>query len=345
MNNNIKNMERFKWSIINDNKLKILYPNNLNDYIAKTLNTTISSIENRAYKTAIDRKLLNQVCNHMIKVNYSTPQLILKKLMDKLLSSNGLYNDRKTIKPYEIDLYYPEYKLGFEYQGKLWHSKKYNNGRDELKLIKLTKKNINVIFIIQDTKDYEKDIKLQIIKELELINQITNLNICEEDVLNCIIENVFNDIYNKDELLTIAKKYNTFKEFLNKERSCYNKLKKLNIHHEATSHMTNIKINHNINEVDRILKKYKTLSDLIKNDWGIYQYIKRNNLDYLITELESKNKKLNLNIEEIKVIISKYDNKCSFIKENKRIYGFLKKRKLLSLLSTLRNCTGLKNIN
>ena len=59
-------------------------------------------------------------------------------------TNNILYNDRVTLKPYEIDVFLPEYKIGFEYNGKGWHI---NNERDELKIKLSIIKNIKLIII------------------------------------------------------------------------------------------------------------------------------------------------------------------------------------------------------
>lgn len=38
-------------------------------------------------------------------------------------------NNRELIKPYEIDIYLPDYKLGIEYNGAYWHSTEYKNDK------------------------------------------------------------------------------------------------------------------------------------------------------------------------------------------------------------------------
>ena len=393
-------MVRFNWSFKNDKILTDSYSNNINKTIAEKLGTSISSVENRAYRlglkkdvnfikdlksnqliklnktngrdltnevlnkialkyktraefqkedssaynTAIKRGIIDNICSHMLNINYSIPQLILKNLMDKLLCSNGIYNTRQIIKPYEIDLYYPDFNLGFEYQGKLWHKEEYNQNRDIKKLKKINEKSINIIYIVENNRKYEVDIKNQIINNLILINKICNTNLTRESILECAIDNIFNGLYNKDELILIAKKYESFKLFIIEQKDVYNKLKKLNLHITTTSHMLDRQNKHNKIEAAKKLEKYTTVSDLIKYDYGLYQYIKRNKLNKLLVNLEIKNKRMDMTISEISKIISNYEYKCDFINDNKSIYTYLKKRKLTILFSKLKNCTGFKKL-
>ena len=84
-----------------------------------------------AYTTCRQLKIVDDVCKHMIKQHYSTPQLLLFEIL-KILFPNCIveYNNRKAIKPYEIDIYIEEFNLGFEYNGKQWHT---DNIKDKIK--------------------------------------------------------------------------------------------------------------------------------------------------------------------------------------------------------------------
>ena len=74
-----------------------------------------------AYTSARIMGILDDICTHMIKQSFSIPQLMLKYIVSELITTNLLYNTRKIISPYEIDIFLPEYKLAFEYDGKGWH--------------------------------------------------------------------------------------------------------------------------------------------------------------------------------------------------------------------------------
>ena len=145
-----------------------------------------------AYQTALTRGILKEICNHMTVMKFSIPQLITRDILDNLLKLKGNYNDRKIIKPYEIDIYYSDFKLGFEYQGIAWHK---NNTNDIIKSKMAIEKGIHIIYIYEyeNSREYEKDIKQQIINNLLLINKITNKEISENDVLNYNVNNIYLD--------------------------------------------------------------------------------------------------------------------------------------------------------
>lgn len=244
--------------------------------------------DSSAYRAARVNGWLNNVCSHMTIINFSIPQLILKNIMDKLLNLESLYETRQVIKPYEIDIYYPQLKLGFEYQGKLWHNKEYNNNRDLYKNKLAKELGITLIHIIENNRKYEQDIKNQIIDKLSIINEFTTIKINKEDVLNCVVTNPYLKLYNKDELINITKTYTSFKIFIKSEKKIYSKLRRLDLLDEATKHMTDRRLRRNETEVKEKIKKYTTLGDLIKNDYGTYIFIKKNKLEKLISHLKSR---------------------------------------------------------
>lgn len=291
-------------------------------------------MDSSAYTTARKAGLLNKICNHMPIIKFSTPQLILKTILIKLLNSNCLYNNKKIIPPYEIDIYFPEFNLAVEFQGVYWHK---NNTKDEIKKNLLIQKKINTLYIYENNRNYEIDIKNQLKTSLAFINDITKKNISEKNINDIKIENVFLNVYNKKQLIQVAKKYNSYKKFIKNEKPVHRKLYKLNLLNKATQHMNDKPKKHSINSIKETVKKYKTLKNFRLNEYGSYLYIKKNNLEHLINHLYSKNKKLNFNIEEIKKIIQKYKTKYSFRTENKQLYNYLKRYKLLHLINNLTN--------
>ena len=113
--------------------------------------TEFSIGDKSAYQKArrLGKNEFNEICSHMIDQQFSLPQLIMKYILNKLLSENGQYNTRDVISPYELDLYYEKYKLAFEYDGKKWHE---DNDNDEIKNDICNKAGITLIRIKEKSK-------------------------------------------------------------------------------------------------------------------------------------------------------------------------------------------------
>jgi hypothetical protein len=186
--------------------------------------------DSSAYSSARLMGVLDDICSHMICKSFSIPQLTMKKILNCLISEPFKYNDRKTLKPFEIDLYYPTLKLGFEYNGKGWHI---DDEKDIIKNKIAIDNQITLITIIENNRNYEHDIKTQIKNNLTLINNLSHLNITKNMVDEIIIGNIYQEVYDKDDLFLIAKSYKNKKEFREKDRSTYNKLYRMGLLNES----------------------------------------------------------------------------------------------------------------
>jgi hypothetical protein len=235
-----------------------------------------------AYSTSMRMGILDEICSHMISKAFSIPQLILRDIVSKIYNTeNILYNDRKILKPYEIDVFLPDFNIGFEYNGKGWHNK---NKRDDLKNKLSLLKNITLITIIENNREYETDIKNQLILNLQNLK----INITIDVINNVKIDNPYSKIYDINDLIRITKSYSSFKDFYKHEQPTYIKITKLGLIDELTSHMCCRRKKINIGNVINSIDKYEYLSDFITNQNNYYQFIKKNKLDYLIKNLKRK---------------------------------------------------------
>jgi len=191
---------------------------------------------------------LSDYSKHMLNISYSTPQLILKYIMSKITNSKLSYNDRIAIKPYEIDIYFPEHKLGIEYDGEYYH-KNENDFKlkmclsKDIKLIIIHEKNLNRKYF----EKYEQNIKNQLIENLDTINKYLKLNISKNGIFNLSIDKneVFKGLFDINKLKEICDKYTDYSMFVKYQKSSYSKLYYLGLLREFTKHMR-VK---NINEV------------------------------------------------------------------------------------------------
>lgn len=293
-----------------------------------------------AYGTAIKNGILEDICKHMTVLKFSTPQLILRDIIDSLLKSNSIYNDRKTIKPLEIDIYYPEFNLAFEYQGKRWH---YDNKTDRVKFNILKEKNINIIYIFENTFKYEEDIKHQLIEKIIKINKVCNTKLTIADINNHIVGNIYLKLFNKEELFNIAKNYTSVKEFKKIEKSVYYKLSKMKLLNDAISHMADRRIRNTEQELFNIAQKYDSVKKFIEFEKKTYHNLLRKKIFYEATKHMVDKRKLHTTDEKLREIIEKYTHVKDLRENDYGAYVYIKKHKLHHLIKHLKRVKRGKN--
>ena len=308
--------------------------------IAKEYNTKseFQKKDKGAYSSARKRGsiFLKSICEHMINGAYSTPQLICKKIMEELLGIECDYNTKKIITPYELDIYFPEFKLAIEYNGKGWHKSEESIKRDNNKKILCTEKEITLIYIIENSRDYEKDIKTQIISHLKIINKVTNNNFNESDINQIVCLNIYEDILKTrdiNEIKTKIKKCSSIVEFQQKYISEYNFLRK----NKKLELLNQIRINEQFSE-EKLLencRKISNYSDLLKNHTNIYHTCQRKGLLEKATAHMHKTNKFyrNYSDEDLLNLANKFKMKSYVKKENTPLYRELIRRDILKLVT------------
>lgn len=243
-------------------------------------------MDNSAYVTANRLKIMDDICSHMINKVVSIPQMILKTILNGLFKEECLYDTRDIIKPYEIDIFYQKYNLGFEYNGKLWH-KIHDNSDKKTELCK--NKNITLIFIHENTRRYEEDIKQQLIENLDLINSVTFLNIKKENIVNFKINysELFSNYMDKDETMTLINNYDNLHTFKKEQYKLYDKLIRMKLLDEYTGHLKRDRVNWDLELCEKEINKYEKLKDFYEKSNGCYIFIRRNKeYHYLLDKLK-----------------------------------------------------------
>ena len=129
-----------------------------------------------------------------IESNISGKEILLFKLIKELYDGEIIQSYKLNRK--EIDIYLPELKIGFEFNGLRWHSEQFINKNYHIEKTKLCKKNgIRLIHIFEDDFDY----KLDIVKSI--INNVLGKS---------------NKVHGRKTELKLIKSKNIIKEFLNK---------------------------------------------------------------------------------------------------------------------------------
>jgi len=231
----------------------------------------------------------------MFNKKFSTPQLLLFEILKIIIPNTNIsYNNRKIIKPYEIDIYIEKYKLGFEYNGMFWHKYKNSVKNDLIKQTKCIENNISLIIINEKSYNYVSDIKDQLIENLNNINKLTGLSIFPDDINTINENNLFNliksSILNESDIIKIINKYNNITDFKKNEYKLYVSLVSKKLLNKYTSHLYRQTTIWTIDKVIETINKYEIFSEFTKYNFNCYQYIIKNNLQYLYKNLKEKRK-------------------------------------------------------
>ena len=124
---------------------------------------------NKCGKEFEDRLINGRIplCTHCYPRNLETsiPEKDLLRFIESIYKGKIIQNDRKTIYPQELDIYLPELKLAFEYDGLYWHSSQFKEKNYHInKNIECEKKGIRLIHIYSDEWYMRKPIIESIIK-------------------------------------------------------------------------------------------------------------------------------------------------------------------------------------
>lgn len=238
------------------------------------------------YTTTRKYGLLGELCSHMVKSNYSIPQLILYYIICDIFKCEVIYNTKDIISPYELDIFIPKYNIAFEYDGKYWHK---NNKKDLVKDKICSENNIKLLRIVENSRNYIEDIEKQLMKNINFINiyldeEINSINIDKKN----IYKKVNDSIDDLKSIKCIINKYIYYDDFRKNEINTYNKLLRRGILEELTTNLIKKRIVWTEKNIKNEVSKYKYLCDLIKYSPTCYNHIKKNKKDYFIKNLIRK---------------------------------------------------------
>jgi hypothetical protein len=119
----------------------------------------------------ISNTVLCTICNPIKSL--SGHELQLQNFVKENFSGEIILTNRDIIKPYELDIYIPELKLAFEFNGLYWHSEQYRKNDYHFKKTEFCEKlGIQLIHVYEDDWIFKNDIIKSII--LNKLNKTPN---------------------------------------------------------------------------------------------------------------------------------------------------------------------------
>ena len=218
-----------------------------------------------------------------IKQKFSRPQLICKQILESIVKHECLYNDRKTLKGRELDVYSVKYKIACEYNSYYWHREHRDLAeRDNEKLELCKQKGIILINIVErsnqrhsDIQTAFNDIKKQFKQNLYMINAKLPYDITVYDINKILIDNneLYSYMYNEESIIEKLNECNTYAEFRQKYTHIYQYIFNNNLHHlmdiiKCKDHRHMTKQQYFV----YIKSECKTYSDLIKHKTYPFAY-------------------------------------------------------------------------
>ena len=250
-----------------------------------------SYVDNCAYNKAREFGLLDELKHLKIGGSISIPQLILKDILEYVMCTECSFNNRDIIKPLEIDCYFDKWRIGWEYNGKRFHT----DENDQIKKRICEESNIRLFVIDEKSENYRnyvENIKAQLIKQIDDIKKITGIDIDVDQIVNYHPNlNFLFMLKSGDKEKCKNKKLSDIKK---DDLDLYKRIKKYNL---VDCHILGI-----INDTKK-LKKFKSMEDHINYLISIkYKYSNFSELA-MNEHLYRKIKAWNITIDNIKATL------------------------------------------
>lgn len=216
-----------------------------------------------AYVYARINGFLHEICTHMIVGDsFSYPQAFMYGCLKQIFPENKiLYNDRKTIYPKEIDVYLPELKIGFEYDGFLYHQ-----NDDDTKDILCKEKGITLYKIKEKSKTKPESVILDSLNEFGF--DISRIDVMETTRI------AFTKKISEKEIIERISKFSSMKEFRNSDKNLYIWLKNRKLLGVYCSHLKQDQKAATKEEILEFIKSKTHKKDVCSSEEGRRYYLR-----------------------------------------------------------------------
>jgi hypothetical protein len=189
--------------------------------------------DNSLYQFIYKNGHWDDLCSHMVNFQFNYSQMFLYTIVCELFPEEVVkYNDRKAIKPLELDIYIPRLNLAFEYDGSNFHFQDDVIYRDDKKEELCKDKSITLYRIKEIREERAKP-------ENFILNQVTALGFdCNHLDIQDLIEKTFSRQMSGDTIKSIVNQYDSYKKFVRNEKQLSDKLRKKGLLDKYVSHFT-----------------------------------------------------------------------------------------------------------
>lgn len=187
------------------------------------------AMDNSLYQFVRNNNYMEELCSHMVfGASFNYPQRFMYNCIKQLAGDCEIrYNDRKAVRPLELDIYIPSMRIGIEYNGVRFHSTEEAKQRDLLKKEKCAAKEITLYSLAESCKRKPEE---GIIEFLGVVG--FDISFLDKEKAK---KDTFNEVYSKNLIEKTVAKYTSYKEFREQEQKLYGFLLRNNLIGEYTS--------------------------------------------------------------------------------------------------------------
>lgn len=223
------------------------------------------------YRYVINNGLWDELCAHMYVGNFNYSESFLFECIRDLFPGSAVVrNSRKIISPYELDVYVPEKKLAFEYDGCKWHSAADVQERDGRKSQKCNDMGI-MLYRIKETRDqgcFPEDFIMQSLLSFGFpANQL--------DKEDCSVR-AFNSGYSEDDIRKTISQYSSLKEFRKNEMPLYQRMGKRGVRNAYLAELSRCRAAYTPELIDAAIAVTPTAAEFRSRHRGMYWAMKNN---------------------------------------------------------------------
>ena len=223
------------------------------------------------YRYIKDNGLWDELCSHMVVGNFNYSETFLFECVSIMFpGAQVLRNSRKVIPPYELDIYLPDAKTAFEYDGSNWHHSEDALARDSAKDKKCSEAGIRLHRIkeIRKYRQNPEDFIIENLRQRGFPTQLIDKAVCSE--------RAFSTGYSDEKIVEVVSRYTTLKDFMRSETSLYTRLCKKGLLKKYLSGLDRRIYDYSHEDIDIALDQASSATKFREKHYAMYRHLCKN---------------------------------------------------------------------